>query len=80
MKLVIIIDYQMNAAVGCAQIEKIKKIISLKEKNFKAYEKAFYESKLVSIFKRAKTLQIKLLADFLTIINKKINKTSWRIK
>lgn len=64
----------VNAAVGCAQIEKIKKIISLKRKNFKAYEKAFYESKLVSILKEPRLCKSNYWLISLTIINKKINK------
>tara|TARA_B100001057_G_scaffold455782_1_gene502576 strand:+ start:102 stop:1271 length:1170 start_codon:yes stop_codon:yes gene_type:complete len=50
-------NYRMNnlsAAVGCAQIENLKKIISLKRKNFKKYFDIFKNTKNVEIVKEPK--------------------------
>ena len=44
----------INAAIGCAQIEKIKKIISLKRKNFYSYQKEFKDFKYVKLLKEPK--------------------------
>ena len=50
-------NYRMNnlsAAVGCAQIENIKKILLAKRKNFKWYQKIFKRLKYVKILKEPK--------------------------
>ena len=44
----------LSAAVGCAQIENLKKIISLKRKNFKKYFDIFKNTKNVEIVKEPK--------------------------
>jgi len=41
----------LSAAVGCAQIEKIKSILSAKRKNFILYKKAFSRQNVISIFR-----------------------------
>jgi perosamine synthetase len=50
-------NYRMNnlsAAVGCAQIEKIKTILKAKRKNFSWYEKAFKNLSGIKILKEPK--------------------------
>ena len=50
-------NYRMNnlsAAVGCAQMENIKKIIKAKRKNYLWYRKAFEKLKYVQILKEPK--------------------------
>ena len=50
-------NYRMNnlsAAVGCAQIENIKKIIKAKRKNFQFYESAFKKNTIIKIHKEPK--------------------------
>ena len=44
----------LNAAVGCAQIENIKKIIKAKRKNFISYNEIFKKYKDIKIFKEPK--------------------------
>lgn len=44
----------LSAAVGCAQLEKIHKILNLKRKNFKMYFENFKKSKYISIVKEPK--------------------------
>ena len=54
-------NYRMNnlsAAVGCAQIENLKKIISLKRKNFKKYFDIFKNTKNVEIVKEPKIVYL----------------------
>ena len=50
-------NYRMNnlsAAVGCAQLENLKKIIFLKRENFKKYFNIFKETKNVEIIREPK--------------------------
>jgi perosamine synthetase len=44
----------LSAAVGCAQIEKIKKIVMAKRKNFNFYNRAFKKNKIIKIYKEPK--------------------------
>ena len=44
----------LSAAVGCAQMENIKKIIKAKRKNYLWYRKAFEKLKYVQILKEPK--------------------------
>ncbi len=44
----------LNAAVGCAQIENLKKIIKAKRKNFISYNKILKEFKDIKIFREPK--------------------------
>ena len=41
----------LSAAVGCAQIEKIKNILSAKRRNFITYKKIFNKRNIIDIFK-----------------------------
>ena len=44
----------LSAAVGCAQLENLKKILKAKKKNFKLYENAFSGNNSISLFKEPK--------------------------
>lgn len=44
----------LSAAVGCAQLENLDKILKAKRKNFKLYENAFSKINSISIFKEPK--------------------------
>ncbi len=44
----------LSAALGCAQLESLKKILKAKRKNFSLYEKIFKNNKSISILKEPK--------------------------
>ena len=44
----------LSAAVGCAQMENLKKILKAKRKNYETYEKILKENKEISILKEPK--------------------------
>ncbi len=44
----------LSAAVGCAQMENLKKILKAKRKNYETYEKILQENKEISILKEPK--------------------------
>ena len=48
----------LHAAIGCAQLDKIKKIIVKKRKLFKAYSKEFSKHKDFSLLKEPKMLKV----------------------
>ena len=64
----------INAAIGCAQIEKIKKIISLKRKNFYSYQKEFKDFKYVKLLKEPKQCKSNFWLISLIIEKKNIKK------
>ena len=64
----------INAAIGCAQIEKIKKIISLKRKNFNSYKKEFKNFKCVKLLSEHKLCKSNFWLICLIIKKKKIKK------
>lgn len=64
----------INAAIGCAQIEQIKKIISLKRKNFNSYKKEFKDLKYVKLMSEPKSCKSNYWLISLIIEEKKIKK------
>ena len=79
----------LNAAVGCAQIENINKIILAKRKNFYAYEKILKKNSYFKIFEEPKnckmnywliTLIIKEKLNLKNKILKKLNQSGYRCR
>ena len=64
----------INAAIGCAQIEQIKKIILLKRKNFNSYEREFKNLKYVELLKEPKFSRSNFWLISLIIKKKEIKK------
>ena len=79
----------LNAAVGCAQLEKINKILKAKRKNFQDYFKYFREIKGVEIIKEQKnvksnywliTLNLKKNFKIKNSILRKLNKSGFNAR
>ena len=64
----------INAAIGCAQMEQIKKIISLKRKNFNSYKKEFKNLEYVELLKEPKYSRSNFWLISLIIKKKEIKK------
>lgn len=63
----------LSAAVGCAQLENLNKILKSKRKNFSLYKKAFKNNNSISIFeepKKSKTNYWMITASFKNIKDK----------
>jgi perosamine synthetase len=73
----------LSAAVGCAQLENINKIIKAKRQNFILYKNAFKGSNLISIFqepKHSKTNYWLITAKLKNVIEKNIILKSLKAK
>lgn len=70
----------INAALGCAQIKEIKKILLLKKQNFSNYRKEFKNFKSVNILNEPKFSKSNFWLISLIIKEKKINKNRLLLK
>lgn len=68
-------NYRMNnlsAAVGCAQIENIRKILTAKRNNYKVYSRLFKDTKEIEIIKEPPNSKINYWLVIAIFSNKKI--------